>query len=108
MAGLGVPPRRDEQAARGFDDLELRLLIGLVMRALGVAMERIAVHVAGVQERDVARIDAALHGLEVVALLQPLGVVAMRRRQRRPLEFREWRLQLGRAHIGPQDSAALD
>ena len=65
-------------------------------------------HVAGVQERDVAGIDAALHRLEVVALLQPLGVVAMRRRQRRPFEFRERRLQLGRPHVGPQDSAALD
>ena len=91
-----------------FDDLKLRLLVGLIMRAFGVAVQRVAVHVAGVQERDVAGIDAALHRLEVVAFLQPLGVVAVRRRQRGPFELRQWRLQLRRTHIGPQDPAAFD
>ena len=78
------------------------------MRALGVPVQRIAVHVLAVQERDVARIDAAFHRLQVVALLPALAVVAMRRRQQRPFELREWRLQLGRPHIGPQNAATLD
>ena len=39
---------------------------------------------------------------------KPLGVVAMRGRQRRPFELRERRLQFRRPHIGPQNPAALD
>ena len=108
VAVLGVAARGDEQAAGGFHDLELRLLVALVVRALGVAVQRIGVHVVAVQERDVARIDAALHRLQVVALLQPLAVVAMRGRQHRPFELRQRRLQLGRPHVGPEDPAALD
>ena len=96
------------QPAGGFDDLEFRLLVALVVRALGVAVQRIAVHVAGVQERDVAGVDAALHRLQIVALLQPLGVVAMRGRQHRPFELRQRRLQFRRPHVGPQNPAALD
>ena len=60
------------------------------------------------QEGDVARIDATLHRLQPVALLQALGDEALLRRDRGELPFRQRRLVLLGPHIGPQHAAALD
>ena len=71
-------------------------------------MQRIGVQFAAVQERYVAGVDAAFHGLQLVALLLALSEVPMRRRHVRPFERRQRRLQIGRPHIGPDHAAALD
>ena len=52
MARLSAAARADEQAAIGFDDLELRLLVSLIVGSLGGAMQRIGVQFAAVQPRD--------------------------------------------------------
>ena len=54
-----------------------------------------------------ARIDPALHRLQPVALLQPLGDEGLIGRDGRELPFRQRRLLVGRPHIGPQHRAAL-
>ena len=58
--------------------------------------------VAPVQERHVARIDAALHRLQPVRFLQPLGDEALLGGHRGKLPLRQRRLLIGRPHIGPQ------
>ncbi len=60
------------------------------------------------QERHVARIDAALHRLQPVRFLHPLGDEALGIGNGGELPFRQRRLHLRRAHIGPQNAAALD
>src|SRR5262245_51187836 len=60
------------------------------------------------QPGDVARIDAALHRLQPIAFLEALGDEALLGLHRREFPFRQWRLMLGRSHIGPQHAAALD
>ena len=59
------------------------------------------------QERDVAGIDAALHRLQPVALLQALGDEGLLGRDGGEFPFRQRRLLIGRAHIGPQHRPAL-
>ena len=59
------------------------------------------------QEGDVARIDAAFHGLQPVALLQPLRGEGLLRRHHREFPLRQRRLVVGRPHIGPQHVADL-
>ena len=54
-----------------------------------------------------AGIDAAFHRLQPVAFLQALGDEGLLRRHRGEFPFRQRRLLLGRAHIGPQHRAAL-
>ena len=49
----------------------------------------------------------ALHGLQVVALQTELGDVAVALGQLRPLELREGRLLVRRAHVGPDQVAAV-
>ena len=55
-----------------------------------------------------AGIDAALHRLQPVGVLQPLRCIGLFRRHRRELEFWQPRLVLRLSHIGPQHAAALD
>ena len=71
-------------------------------------MERIAAQVVAVKKRDMRRIDAALHRLQVVAFLRALGHEAMRMRHLCPFEGRQRRLELRRPHIDPDDVAQLD
>ena len=58
------------------------------------------------QEAGVGGVVVALHGLQVVALLDELGDVAVGPGQLRPLELGERGLLLLRAHVGP-DQVAL-
>src|SRR5262245_313004 len=60
------------------------------------------------QPGNVARIDAAFHRLQPVALLEALGDETLLGLHRREFPFRQWRLMFGRSHIGPQDAATLD
>ena len=60
------------------------------------------------QPRHVARIDAALQRLQPVAFLIALGNVALLLRNHAKLIFRQGRLLVGGAHVGPQHAAALD
>ena len=64
--------------------------------------------VAAVQERQVRRIEAAFDALQPVALLDVARGEALFGGNLRPFEIREFRLELGRPHIGPHDLAALD
>ena len=86
----------------------MRLHVGeVVLVALGALEQRVGAEVAAVQERDVARIDPAFHGLQPVALLQPLGDEGLLGRDGGEFPLRQRRLLVGRAHIGPQHRAAL-
>ena len=80
----------------------------LYLLPCGALEQRVLVDVVAVQPGDVARIDAALHGLQPVALLDALGDEALLRRHHREFPLRQRRRVLRRAHIGPQDAAALD
>ena len=60
------------------------------------------------QPGDVAGIDAALHRLQPVAVLQPLRRVGLLRRHHGELEFGQSRLVFGWPHVGPQHAATLD
>ncbi len=63
---------------------------------------------AGMQERDVAGVDAALHRLQPVRFLQPLRHEAAVGRHHGEFPFRQRWLLFRRTHVGPQDAAALD
>ena len=109
VAVLGVPARADVEPAGALDDLEHRLHVAHVVGvALGALEQRIAVELAGVQERDVAGIDAAFHRLQPVRFLEALRHEAVARRHHGELPLRQRRLLLGRTHVGPQHAAALD
>jgi hypothetical protein len=69
VARLCIAARADLQAARRVDDLKLWLAILLIVSVLGGAMQRIAMKFAAVEEGDMAGIKAALHRLQVIALL---------------------------------------
>lgn len=71
-------------------------------------MHRVVVHLETVHIGHVAGIDAALHGLEVVALLQALGDEHVACRQGAPLDLRRGRHLVVRPHIGPHDPGSLD
>ena len=59
------------------------------------------------QKGDVTRIDPALHGLQPIAVLQPLGDEGLLGRNGGEFPLRQRRLLLRRAHIGPQHRPAL-
>ena len=61
-----------------------------------------------VQEGDVAGIDAAFHRLQPVGLLQRFDMKLWLGRHHGEFPFRQRRLLLRRAHVGPQHAAALD
>ena len=71
-------------------------------------MKRIGMQFAAVQERDVARVEPPFHCLQVIALLPAFAEVPVWCGKLRPFECGQRRLGLGRAHIGPQNPAALD
>ncbi len=108
VAVLGVAAGADEEPAGLLHDLEMRPHVAeIVFIALGALEQRVGAEVAAMQEGDVARIDAALHGLHPVAVLQPLGDEGLLGRNGGELPLRQRRLLLGRAHIGPQHRPAL-
>src|SRR5690606_15521118 len=80
----------------------------VVLVALRALEQRVVLQPAGVQERDVAGVDAALEGLQPVALLQALGGVGLLRGHQRELELRQRRLAGRIPHVGPEDVADLD
>jgi hypothetical protein len=53
-------------------------------------------------------VEAAFDALQPVAFLDVARGKALYRRHLRPFEVGEFRLQLGRSHIGPHNFAALD
>src|SRR4051812_42512489 len=55
-----------------------------------------------------ARIDAALHGLQPIAFLMTFRDEALVRPDERKFPSRARRLLIGRAHIGPEHAALLD
>src|SRR5262249_6488259 len=71
-------------------------------------MERVAAQIVAMQERDVRRVDATFHRLQVVAFLRALRYEPVRRRHERPFEAWPRRLELARAQIGPDHVAELD
>ena len=107
-ARIGIAPRADQQAAGRFENVEHGIGAARVFGAGGVPVQRIGIEIAAMQERDVARIDAALHRLQVIALLPALGDEALRRLEIDPFERRQRRLFGRRAHIGPDHAAELD
>ena len=74
VAVLGIASSADEEPSRLLDHLEIWLHVGeIVLIAPGALEQRVGTEVAAVEKRDVTRIDAALHGLQPIAFLQPLG-----------------------------------
>ena len=71
-------------------------------------MQRVAAQLAGMQKAHMAGIDAAFQCLQVIGFLQAFGVIALVFRHRYPFERRRFRLVFRRAHIRPDDTAALD
>src|SRR3984893_17119986 len=63
-----IAARTDIEAARRLDDLKLRCAILLIVCALRAAVQWIGMELAAVKEGDVARVDAAFHRLQVIAL----------------------------------------
>src|SRR5207245_2208669 len=108
-AALGA----DQHAVVGIDDLEARGTVGRLHRGADTEARQVELAcdlgVAGVerrvQERDVARVDAARHRLEPVALLDPLGREAVRVRQQGPLEMWYRRRRARRSHVRPDHAA---
>ena len=78
----------------------------LLMERLGRV--RVEVCEVAVQKGDVARVDASLHGLGPVALLQPLGGDPLALGQQRPFELGQLGLQVRRPHVHPHDAASCD
>ena len=107
VARLRIAARADEQPAFGFHNLEFRRLVGLILRPLGGAMQRVGMQLAAMQPGHMGGIDAAFHGLQEIALLQPLRHKDMAGRQVEPFEAGHGRLISGIAHVGPQNARAL-
>ena len=108
VAVLGIAAGADVQAARALHHLEVRLHVRhIVFVALGALEQRVGREIAAVQERDVARIDAALHRLQPVRFLQALGDEALLGRHRGEFPLRQRRLLFRRPHIGPQHRPEL-
>ena len=108
VAVLGIAPGADIEPARLLHDLEIGLhVVEVVLIAPGALEQRIGAEIAAVQERDVTGIDPALHGLQPVGFLQTLGNERLLGRDGREFPFRQRRLLVGRAHIGPQHRTAL-
>jgi hypothetical protein len=106
---LGIAARPDIKAAVAFDHLEHRLHVAhVVFVALGAAEQRVGGHVGAMQPRHVTGIDAALHRLQPIALLQALRHEALAGGYQRELPLRQRRRSLRRPHIGPQHAALLD
>ncbi len=106
---LGVATRADEQPALVVHHFEDRREILHVVLVAGRALEqRIAGEVAAVQEGHVARIDAAFHGLQPVALLDALGHERLVERHRAELVLGLRGLLFRRTHVGPQHAALFD
>ena len=72
----------DQQAAGRLLHLKFRTRIGFEIDvAVRAFVHRIVVEVEAVQRRDVARVDRPLERLQVVAVLEHFGNVAMVRRR---------------------------
>src|ERR1700730_6557081 len=111
-----APARTDQDAVVGIHDLEARGAIGRLHRlahseARAVQLARdLAVRVVQgrVEEGDVAGVDAALEGLEPVALLDALRDERVDLRQERPLQRGQGRGRARRPHVGPDHSPLVD
>ena len=109
------PPRADERAVVGVRHLEARRPVGRLhgladaeARPVELARDlRVGVADRRVEERDVARVDAALERLEPVALLDALGDERVGLGQERPLELRQRRRRARGPHVGQDDPAPL-
>ena len=106
---LALAAPENGHARAGLLHGELHVRIGLdVLLAGGVHVQGVALELVAVDERHMRGVDAALHCLQIVALLLPPGNVAVRLRDGAPLERRRRGLELRRAHVGPHQTAALD
>ena len=81
----------------------LDVIVGFRALVKGIVIDLVLVH-----EGHVAGVDAALHRLQVVALLGPLGHEHMAVRQVRPLDARWLGLLVLWTHVSPYNSGAFD
>src|SRR5262249_7862894 len=106
---VGLPARADQKPALVLHHLEVwHAVAQVVFIRAAPDEERIAVQRAAVQERDVARVDAALDRLQVIAFLQALGHVTPLGRDTPPLQRGQLGPELTRAHVGPDYPGKLD
>ena len=85
---LGVATGADEQAAVGLGDLEERpQVVQVVLVSLRALEQRVVLEPAGVEPRDVARVDPALERLQPVRLLPALRGEGLPRRNVHELEL---------------------
>ena len=70
-------------------------------------MQGVCSEFAAVQPRDMAGVNASLHSLEVIVLLNAFAYIAMRIGDRSPLVLRQWGLQIGRTHVSPNHATPL-
>ena len=106
---FSVAASTDQESTFGFDNLELDLeILQIVFIALGALEKRIMFKRAAMQERNVAGIDAAFHRLQIITFLIALRNESALGTDSREFEFRQFRLQLRRAHVSPKNTATLD
>jgi hypothetical protein len=97
------------QAEGSVLNLENHIAVGLdVVVGLRALVHRVLVHLVAVDVGHVAGVDAALHRLQIVALLQTLRDEYVAFRQGAPLDLGRLGLLVLRSHIGPDDAGALD
>jgi hypothetical protein len=107
--GLAVAAAEQREPALVPLDLEDDVAVGLdVVVGLGALVERVVVDLELVHEAHVRGVDAAFHGLQVVAFLQPLGHEHVALGQVGPFDAGWLGLLVLRAHVGPDDAGALD
>ena len=107
--GLAVASAVERQPKRVLLDVEDDVAVGLdVVQRLDALVHRVDIHLVAVHVRHVRGVDAAFHGLQVVALLQPTRDKDVAVGQGAPLQRRWFGLVTGRAHVGPHDAAALN
>ena len=109
IAVLGVAARPHEKTAGALDHLEhgpgVPQVVLIASRALE---ERVGAQFSAVQKRNVARIDATLHGLQPIAFLHPFRGEALSGWDQSKLPLRQGGLPFRRPHVGPQQASAFD
>ena len=111
VVGVRVTHAATEQREPGgiFLDGEHHIAVGLdVVERLASPMHRIGVDLVAMYVRHMRGVDAALHRLQIIALLNALGDEHVFCGQTAPFHLRRRGLFIRRAHVRPDHATALD
>ena len=107
--GVSVAATVQSQAGGVFVNLKNHIAVGLdVVQCFTAFVHGVAVNLITVHVRHVAGVDATLHRLQPIGVLQALGHKHVALRQQAPLQFRRGGLFICRAHVSPQNAAAFN